>query len=63
MHLDFASALNLVSTIAIVGALIFIALQVRAASRAARSSGDHSDSNHPERELDARAGCHLHVTG
>jgi hypothetical protein len=33
-HLDFASVLNLVSTIAIVGALIFTALQVRAANRA-----------------------------
>jgi hypothetical protein len=32
--LDFASVLNLISTIAIVGALIFTALQVRAANRA-----------------------------
>ncbi len=30
-HLDFASILNLVSTAAIVGALVFTALQVRAA--------------------------------
>lgn len=34
MHLDLASVLNLISTIAIVGALIFTALQVRAANRA-----------------------------
>lgn len=33
MHLDLASALNLISTFAIVGALIFTALQVRAANR------------------------------
>lgn len=33
MHLDLASVLNLTSTIAIVGALIFTALQVRAANR------------------------------
>jgi hypothetical protein len=35
-HLDLASLLNLISTIAIVGALIFTALQVRAASNARR---------------------------
>jgi hypothetical protein len=34
MHLDLASLLNLISTIAIVGALIFTGLQVRAANRA-----------------------------
>ena len=34
MHLDLAAVLNLISTIAIVGALIFTALQVRAANRA-----------------------------
>ena len=33
-HLDLASALNLISTVAIVGALIFTGLQVRAANRA-----------------------------
>jgi hypothetical protein len=33
-HLDLASVLNLISTIAIVGALLFTALQVRAANRA-----------------------------
>ena len=33
-HLDLPSVLNLISTIAIVGALIFTALQVRAANRA-----------------------------
>jgi hypothetical protein len=36
MHLDLATLLNLISTIAIVGALIFTALQVRAASSARR---------------------------
>lgn len=36
MHLDFASLLNLVSTVAIVGALVFTALQVRAANNARR---------------------------
>jgi hypothetical protein len=36
MHLDFASALNLVSTITLIGALIFTGLQVRAANRARR---------------------------
>ena len=36
MHLDLASILNLVSTAAIVGALVFTALQVRAASNARR---------------------------
>ena len=35
-HLDLASILNLVSTVAIVGALIFTALQVRAANNARR---------------------------
>ena len=34
MHFDITSALNLISTIAIVGALIFTGLQVRAANRA-----------------------------
>jgi hypothetical protein len=29
MHLDFSSTLNLISTIAIIGALVFTALQVR----------------------------------
>ena len=36
MHLDFPSALNLVSTITLIGALIFTGLQVRAANRARR---------------------------
>src|SRR5438552_14764624 len=36
MHLDFASALNLVSTITLIGALVFTGLQVRAANRARR---------------------------
>ncbi len=35
-HLDLASLLNLVSTVAIVGALIFTALQVRAANQSRR---------------------------
>ncbi len=35
-NLDFASVLNLVSTVAIVGALVFTALQVRAANNARR---------------------------
>src|SRR4029453_16512774 len=38
-HLDLASVLNLVSTVAIVGALVFAALQVRAASNARRDQG------------------------
>ena len=38
-HLDLASVLNLVSTVAIVGALVFTALQVRAASNARRDQG------------------------
>jgi hypothetical protein len=36
MHLDLASALNLVSTVTLIGALIFTGLQVRAANRARR---------------------------
>ena len=36
MHLDFASALNIISTLAIVGALIFAALQVREVNAARR---------------------------
>src|SRR5213080_2877149 len=36
MHLDFASALNLVSTITVIGALVFTGLQVRAANHARR---------------------------
>ena len=36
MHLDFANALNLVSTITLIGALVFAGLQVRAANRARR---------------------------
>jgi len=36
MHFDFASALNLVSTVTLIGALIFTGLQVRAANRARR---------------------------
>src|SRR5438477_7693069 len=36
MHLDFASALNLVSTVTLIGALLFTGLQVRAANRARR---------------------------
>src|SRR5947209_17803920 len=36
MHLDFANALNLVSTVTLIGALIFTGLQVRAANRARR---------------------------
>jgi hypothetical protein len=36
MHLDFASALNLVSTVTLIGALVFTGLQVRAANRARR---------------------------
>lgn len=38
-HLDLASVLNLVSTAAIVGALVFTALQVRAANNARRDQG------------------------
>ena len=36
MHLDFANALNVVSTITLIGALVFTGLQVRAANRARR---------------------------
>ena len=36
MHLDFASALSLVSTATLIGALVFTGLQVRAANRARR---------------------------
>ena len=36
MHLDFANALNLVSTVTLIGALVFTGLQVRAANRARR---------------------------
>src|SRR6202047_1059046 len=36
MHLDFASALNLVSTVTLIGALVFTGMQVRAANRARR---------------------------
>jgi hypothetical protein len=36
VHLDFASTLNLVSTVTLIGALIFTGLQVRAANRARR---------------------------
>lgn len=36
MHLDFAAVLNLISTLAIVGALIFTALQVREVNSARR---------------------------
>src|SRR5229473_3340900 len=36
MHFDFTSALNLVSTVTLIGALVFTGLQVRAANRARR---------------------------
>ncbi len=36
MHFDFANLLNLVSTVTLIGALIFTGLQVRAANRARR---------------------------
>src|SRR2546428_10814344 len=36
MHLDFANLLSLVSTVTLIGALIFTGLQVRAANRACR---------------------------
>src|SRR2546429_8314720 len=36
MHFDFANLLNLVSTITLIGALVFTGLQVRAANRARR---------------------------
>jgi hypothetical protein len=36
MHFDFTSALNLVSTITVIGAFVFAGLQVRAANRARR---------------------------
>jgi hypothetical protein len=43
MHLDFANLLNLVSTITLIGALVFTGLQVRAANRAPRASGRDGD--------------------
>jgi hypothetical protein len=36
MHFDLANALNLVSTVTLIGALVFTGLQVRAANRARR---------------------------
>src|SRR5260370_33915572 len=36
MHFDFTSALNLVSTVTLIGAFVFTGLQVRAANRARR---------------------------
>src|SRR5205814_10257859 len=36
MHFDFASALNLVSTVTLIGALVFTGMQLRAANRARR---------------------------
>ena len=36
MHFDLASALNLISTVTLIGALVFTGLQVRAANRARR---------------------------
>src|SRR5437764_12734150 len=36
MHFDFANLLNLVSTVTLIGALIFTGMQVRAANRARR---------------------------
>ena len=36
MHLDFANILNLVSTVTLIGALVFTALQVRQANRTRR---------------------------
>ena len=36
MHFDFADLLNLVSTVTLIGALVFTGLQVRAANRARR---------------------------
>lgn len=36
MHLDFATALSLISTVTLIGALLFAGLQVRAANRARR---------------------------
>jgi hypothetical protein len=36
VHIDFAGALNLISTVTLIGALIFTGLQVRAANRARR---------------------------
>ena len=36
MHFDFTSALNLVSTVTLIGALVFTGLQVRVANRARR---------------------------
>ena len=53
MHLDFANLLNLVSTVTLIGALVFTGVQVRAANRARREQGGRDrDSNHrAEREL------------
>jgi len=42
MHIDFATALNIISTLAIVGALIFTALQVREVNSARREQASVS---------------------
>jgi len=47
MHVDFASARNLVSTVTLIGALVFTGLQVRAANRARREQAavtEHGNS-------------------
>jgi len=47
MHVDFASARNLVSTVTLIGALVLTGLQVRAANRARREQAavtEHGNS-------------------
>jgi hypothetical protein len=39
MHLSFADALNLISTLTLIGALVFTGMQVRAANSARRDQG------------------------
>ena len=49
MHLDFANVLNLVSTVTLIGALIFTGLQVRAANRARRPAGEEDRDGDEDR--------------
>src|SRR6266571_2639154 len=64
MHLDFASALNLVSTITVIGALVFTGLQVRAANRARREQAAVIDNLNAEaRRQILEFGLRLEIIG
>jgi hypothetical protein len=58
VHLDFASALNLVSTVTLIGALVFTGMQVRSANRARREQMAVTviENRRSERELSALSG-------